>query len=166
LASNVYECLFILDSNRYARDPNTVAATIPVMVQDLGGEVLANRLWTEQRLAYPIKGNRKGTYWLTYFRLDAEKVSQFNRACQLNDYILRNLVVQVDPRLVDVLVSHALGKSGAPKDEGVKPSAEKTTTKERPESAGATEKKEATDGAPADAPPVEPATVEGGETKP
>jgi small subunit ribosomal protein S6 len=114
LANNVYECLFILDSNRYARDPHAVSGTLPGIVQNLGGEVLANRLWTEQKLAYPIRGHRKGTYWLTYFRLDSGKVGEFNRACQLNENILRNLVVRVEPRLVDVLVSHALGKRATP----------------------------------------------------
>lgn len=110
MANNVYECLFILDPNRYARDPHAVTATIPTMVETLGGEILANRLWTEQKLCYPIKGHRKGTYWLTYFRLDSRRIPEFNRACQLNDSVLRNLVIRIDPRLVDVLVSHALGK--------------------------------------------------------
>ena len=110
MARNVYECLFILDSNRYARDPNGVSAAIPEMVKNLSGEVLANRLWNEQRLAYPINGHRKGTYWLTYFRLESTRLSEFNRACQLNDNILRNLTLKVDPRLVDTLVDHALGK--------------------------------------------------------
>jgi small subunit ribosomal protein S6 len=111
LAQNVYECLFILDSNRYARDPNGVSAAIPEMVAKLDGEVLANRLWNEQRLAYPIDGHRKGTYWLTYFRIESTRLSEFNRACQLNDNILRNLTLKVDPRLVDTLVAHALGKA-------------------------------------------------------
>lgn len=111
MAQNVYECLFILDSNRYARDPNGVSAAIPEMVEKLGGEVLANRLWNEQRLAYPIDGHRKGTYWLTYFRIESTRLSEFNRACQLNDNILRNLTLKVDPRLVDTLVAHASGKS-------------------------------------------------------
>lgn len=114
MAQNVYECLFIFDSNRYARDPNKVAAAIPAMVEELNGEVLANRLWNEQRLAYPIKGQRKGTYWLTYFRLESERVTEFNRACRLNDNILRNLTLKVDPRLVDALVSHAQGTPAAP----------------------------------------------------
>lgn len=116
LAQNVYECLFIFDSNRYARDPNGVSAAVPEMVENLGGEVLANRLWNEQRLAYPINGHRKGTYWLTYFRLESTRLSEFNRACQLNDNILRNLTVKVDPRLVDTLVAHALGKVAEVRD--------------------------------------------------
>ena len=109
MAQNVYECLFIFDANRYARDPNNVAGAIPKMVEELDGEILASRLWNEQRLAYPINGQRKGTYWLTYFRLNSDRVTEFNRACQLNDNILRNLTLKVDPRLVDALVSHASG---------------------------------------------------------
>jgi small subunit ribosomal protein S6 len=83
--------LFILDSNRYARDASGVSGTIPSMIEKLGGEVLANRLWNEQKLAYPIKGHRKGTYWLTYFRLDSARLTEFNRQCRLNENILRNL---------------------------------------------------------------------------
>jgi len=119
--------LFILDANRYARDPNGVSGAIPEMIQKLDGEVLANRLWNEQRLAYPIRGQRKGTYWLTYFRLDSSRLSEFTRACQLNDNILRNLVLKVDPRLVDVLVSHAQGKSAEPEPESAD-----TASKEEP----------------------------------
>ncbi|MEO8494279.1 MAG: 30S ribosomal protein S6 [Planctomycetota bacterium] len=111
MAQNVYECLFILDPNRYARDPNGVSAAIPEMVEKFDGEVLANRLWNEQRLAYPINGHRKGTYWLTYFRLESTRLHEFNRACQLNENILRNLTIKVDPRLVDTLVAHASGKA-------------------------------------------------------
>lgn len=114
LAQNFYECLYILDSNRYARDPNGISASIPEMIEGLEGEVLASRLWNEQRLAYPINGQRKGTYWLTYFRLDSTRLSEFNRACQLNENILRNLTLKVDPRLIDALVAHALGKTVAP----------------------------------------------------
>lgn len=114
MAQNVYECLFILDSNRYARDPNGVSGAIPEMIEKLDGEILANRLWNEQRLAYPINGQRKGTYWLTYFRLDSSRVTEFNRACQLDSNIVRNLTLKVDPRLVDALVSHAKGESVAP----------------------------------------------------
>ena len=117
MAQNVYECMFILNSNRYARDPGGVSGKIPEMVEDCSGEVLASRLWTEQKLAYAIDGHRKGTYWLSYFRMDSQQVVKFNRACQLNDDILRNLTLKVDPRLVDALVAHARGESLPAHDE-------------------------------------------------
>ena len=110
MATNVYECLFILDPNRYARDPHGVSATIPDMIKKVSGEILANRLWNEQKLAYPINGHRKGTYWLTYFRVDSTRLVTFNRSCKLNDYVMRHMVTKIDPRLVDILVAHALGE--------------------------------------------------------
>ncbi len=119
MPQNVYECLFILDSNKYARDPNGVAAEIPAMIEKLGGEVMVSRLWNEQKLAYPINGHRKGTYWLTYFRLESTTLPQFTRECQLNGNILRHLALKIDPRLVDVLVAHARGENVhvAPEDD-------------------------------------------------
>jgi small subunit ribosomal protein S6 len=118
LADNVYECLFILDSNRYARDPGGVSGGIAQMVDKLDGSMLASRLWNEQKLAYTIRGQRKGTYWLTYFRLSSDRLTEFNRACQLNDHVLRNLTLKVEPRLVEALVAHAQGKSTSRSDEG------------------------------------------------
>jgi len=108
LAKQVYEAMFIFDSNRFARDPNGISGAIATMVQKFGGEILASRLWEERRLAYPINGQRKGTYWLTYFRLDSRELTNFNRESQLNESILRSLVLKVDARIVDALVSHAL----------------------------------------------------------
>lgn len=110
LAQNVYECLSIYDSNSFARDQAGVGGKIAKLVQSCGGEVLASRLWSEQRLAYPIRGHRKGTYWLTYFRVESSKLTAFTRACRLEDDILRSLTLRVDPRLVEALVAHAEGK--------------------------------------------------------
>lgn len=107
MARNVYEGMFILDSNRYARDAAGVSGQIPEMITKLGGEMLANRLWEDRRLAYPIKGQRKGTYWLTYFRLDSNQLTTLNRECQINDNILRTMFLKVEPRIVEVLVQHA-----------------------------------------------------------
>jgi len=105
--------MFILDSNRYARDPNGVATKLHEMIESCGGELLASRLWNEQKLAYQIRKHRKGTYWLTYFRMESTKLNELTRACQLNDNVLRNLTLAVDERLVDALVAHARGETAA-----------------------------------------------------
>ena len=107
MAENVYEGMFILDSNRYARDPSGVAGMVEKLVKEIDGNLLVSRLWEERRLAYPIKGHRKGTYWLFYFRADSEQIAPLNRQCQINDEILRHLFLKIDPRIVDALVSHA-----------------------------------------------------------
>ena len=115
MAQNVYECMLIYDSNSYARDPAGVGGKIAKIIDHFGGEVLVSRLWNEQRLAYPIKGQRKGAYWLTYFRADSTKLADFRRACRLEDDILRSLTLRVDPRLVEALVAHAKGERLLPR---------------------------------------------------
>lgn len=105
---NTYEGLFIFDSNRYARDPAGVAGQVAEAVRRNGGELLVSRLWEERRLAYPIKGHRKGTYWLTYFRMEGRKLADLDRDCRLNDVVLRHLFVKIDARIADAVVQHAL----------------------------------------------------------
>jgi small subunit ribosomal protein S6 len=99
--------MFILDSNRYSRDASGVSSQLSEMITKHGGTVLVSRLWEERRLAYPIGGHRKGTYWLAYFRLDSSHLTTINRECHLNENIIRSLFLKVDPRIVDALVSHA-----------------------------------------------------------
>jgi small subunit ribosomal protein S6 len=99
--------MFILDSNRYARDAAGTVAEIPTAIEQFGGKMLASRLWEERRLAYPIKGHRKGTYWLTYFQLPGDQVTSLNRQFQLNESIIRSLMLKIEPRIADAMVQHA-----------------------------------------------------------
>jgi small subunit ribosomal protein S6 len=101
--------MLILDSNRYSRDQAGVSGQIAKFVKNAGGEILVSRLWEERRLAYPIEGHRKGTYWLSYFKLDSRQVAGIERECQLSESILRALILKVEPRIADALVAHALG---------------------------------------------------------
>ena len=107
---NVYETLFLLDSNHYSRDPGGISASLTEMFESLGGNVMASRLWQEQKLAYPINGHQKGTYWLTYTELDPSKLVEFSRSCQLSEPIIRQMTLKVEPRLVEPMLAHARGE--------------------------------------------------------
>jgi small subunit ribosomal protein S6 len=105
--SNVYEAMIIFDSNRYARERAGLPAEIEKMIQAGAGEVLVSRLWEERRLAYAINGQRKGTYWLIYFRGPSSMLTALNREWEIHEGILRHLVLKVHPHLVDVVLEHA-----------------------------------------------------------
>ena len=107
MAEYIYEGLFILNSNRYGRDPEGVAGSIQSLIEKQDGKVLVSRLWEERRLAYSIDGQRKGTYWLTYFRVDGEKIAELNQQANRDDNFLRHLVIRIDPRIADALINHA-----------------------------------------------------------
>lgn len=116
MADNVYEGLFIFDSNKFARDHDALPKVVEEMITSEGGEVVVSRLWEERRLAYPINNQRKGTYWLMYFRSDSQKITELNRKCALNESLLRHLVLKIHPRLVEPILAHA---SDAPSEEEV-----------------------------------------------
>jgi small subunit ribosomal protein S6 len=115
LAENtpVYEGLFILDSNQFARDRDSLARKVEGLVEEAEGEILVSRLWEERRLAFPIKGQRKGAYWLMYFRLPTPRLKELTRACEINDSILRQLFVKLPPSLVEPIIAHAKGETSA-----------------------------------------------------
>lgn len=108
MATNVYEGMFILDSGRHGRDPEGAPGQIAKVIQEAGGEMLVSRLWEERRLAFSIRGQRKGTYWLTYFRLPPDNLATIRQRFQLSESIVRMLFLKVDPKIVDTLVAHAL----------------------------------------------------------
>lgn len=104
----VYEGMFILDAGKYSRDAAGLTQQINDLVSQFGGTMLAARLWDERKLAYPIKGHKKGVYWLTYFRMPGENLTGLERQCEITDDIIRKLVLKVDDRIADALVQHAL----------------------------------------------------------
>lgn len=111
LSATVYECMHILDSNRYARDPSGVQESVDSTVTKFDGEILVSRLWNEQKLAYLVDGHRKGTYWLSYIRIEGSRLVEMERAFQLNENVLRTLTLRLDERLVQPMVAHALGET-------------------------------------------------------
>ena len=107
MAEYIYEGLFILNSNRYARDPEAVSGVLQTLIEKQEGSIIVSRLWEERRLAYSINGQRKGTYWLIYFKMDGERIAALNQQANRGDDLLRHLIIRIDPRIADTLVSHA-----------------------------------------------------------
>ena len=110
-SKNTYETLLIVDSNHYARDPGGISKQISDIVTAAGGEVLVNRLWMEQKLAYPIDKHQKGTYWLTYYEIDGVAIPKIDRALQLCEPVIRHLTVRLEPVLVEPILANARGES-------------------------------------------------------
>jgi len=119
LADNkaVYEGLFILDANRLARDREKLPGEINGLIQAAGGEIEVSRLWEERRLAYPINGQRKGAYWITYFHLPTQKMVELTHSCELQEGVLRQLFVRLPDPLVEPILNHAKGIVTEPEPE-------------------------------------------------
>jgi small subunit ribosomal protein S6 len=108
--ANTYETLLILDSNHYARDPGGIAKQIEQIIDTAGGTVLVNRLWMEQKLAYPINKHQKGTYWLAYYEIEGPAIPKIDRALHLNEAVMRHMTIKLEPRLVEPILANARGE--------------------------------------------------------
>src|SRR5262245_42653281 len=130
MPANVYECMFLLDTNKVAGDVTAAAQQIRTVLERNEAEILASRPWDERRLAYPVKGHKKGLYYLTYFRMDGKNLLNVERDFALNEMVLRSLVLRIDPKHVETLLAiardeHALALQVAPEpSEGGEPVSE------------------------------------------
>ncbi len=106
----VYEGMFILDANRLARDREGLPRELASAIEEAGGQMELSRLWEERRLAYPIKGQRKGAYWITYFRLPTTNLADLTRQLELKEGVLRHLFVRLPDSLVEPILEHAKGE--------------------------------------------------------
>ena len=121
MAASVYECMFLLDTGKVSGDVPTAAKQLHALLERNHAEILASRPWDERRLAYPVKGFKKGLYYLTYFRSEGKNLAAIEHDFSLNEMILRTLVLRVDPKLVDRLLAvardeHALALQAVPEE--------------------------------------------------
>src|SRR5262249_20270369 len=106
----VYECMFLLDTNKVAGDVASAEAQLLNLVQKHNAEPLAHRPWDERRLAYPIDKHKKGLYYLMYFRTEGKNLVNIERDIAMNEMIIRSLILKIDPKLVDTMLALAKGE--------------------------------------------------------
>lgn len=106
MAASVYECMFILDTAKMG-EVSAAEKQLTTILEKNNAEVLVKRPWDERRFSYPINNQKKGLYYLTYFRSEGKNVAAIERDCALSEMILRMMVLRIDPKLVDTMLSLA-----------------------------------------------------------
>jgi len=108
LPVNTYEGMFLLDSTKTAASWDDAVQKVHDILNKHQAEIVASRHWDERRLAYPVEGQKKGTYLLTFFRSEGSKLHDIEADCRLSDLILRDLILKVHPKLVEARVNQAM----------------------------------------------------------
>ena len=91
----LYEGLFLLAQSATA---DLAAATEAVrnMITRHGGEILILRKWDERKLAYTIRGQKRGLYLITYFKAPSSALTAIDRDAVLSEIVLRAMVIKAD----------------------------------------------------------------------
>lgn len=92
----MYEGLFLIDNARAITEWDNVVNQIHVVLQKNDAEVLKTEKWGEKKLAYKIKGHRRGTYLLIHFNAKSNVITTIKRDFQFVDSIIRFLIVKDD----------------------------------------------------------------------
>lgn len=66
------------------------------LISSSGGQITARNDWGKRRLAYPIRKINEGIYASLQLSLPAPAVRTVERALQLNDDVMRYLVIRLE----------------------------------------------------------------------
>lgn len=114
---NVYEGMYIFDMGA-AADFSNVEKEVHRLMERAGAELLVCTRWDDRRLAYEIKGHKRGCYVLTYFKAPPEKMTALERDARLSEKILRVLFVRADGVTREQMLSPPAPGSDSPRPRG------------------------------------------------
>ena len=101
-----YEILYIIN-------PNFEQGKIDEIITEVGGKlektkstIINHIIWGKNRLAYPIKNQKYGTYILLQFQDgNRDKINDFYTWMKLNTLVLRHMTIRLDnrPEVVEMI---------------------------------------------------------------
>ena len=91
--TKLFEGMFLFDSNLVSRDWPGLEAHVQDLLAKNGAEPVYSERWPDRKHAYEIKGCKKRTYYLVYFRAPTTANDGLRRDTELSERILRLLVL-------------------------------------------------------------------------
>ncbi len=94
-AMNQYEAMFLMGPKGTA-EPEASMAMCRGIIERHGGKVLVLKKWDERKLMYEIGGQKRGTYYISFFTAPGSAVAGIERDVKLSEDFLRVLVLKAD----------------------------------------------------------------------
>jgi len=99
---NVYEGMFLFPQSASADLGGAVDHVKSILARS-EAEIVSLVKWDERRLAYDIKGNKRGIYLLAYFKAPAANLARIERDCNLSEQLLRSMVLRAEHVAAEVM---------------------------------------------------------------
>jgi small subunit ribosomal protein S6 len=87
--------MFILSPSLDEEQENALVEKLANVVKTDGGEVLETKRWGKRRLAYDIKGESEGTYWVMTFKAPAIAPEELRRIVKITEGFLRDIIIDL-----------------------------------------------------------------------
>jgi len=104
-----YEGLFLFPQSA-AADLQEASDHVMEILHRAGAQIISFKKWDERRLAYEVKGNKRGLYFLVYFKANGSKIAGVERDCSLSEKLLRAMITRAD-QVTDEMMQAAEGRA-------------------------------------------------------
>ena len=106
---HLYEGMFLVDSGKFAMDPESVTNDILAVLKKAGATVVAHRPWQDGKLAYEINGMKKGLHYIVCFTMAGSGMKTLVRQSHLSETIVRQMVIRHPQNIFDATVAAISG---------------------------------------------------------
>jgi len=90
-----YEGMFLFDTT-VTRDWEVIETELRRIMDRAEAKIIVCSKWDERKLAYEIRGRKRGIYALVFFEADSQRIGDIERDVQLSDSIMRCLIQRVE----------------------------------------------------------------------
>ena len=91
-----YEGMVLVDPTAHAEDPESVEGGVKALLEKHGAKIHQLQRWDERKLAYEIKGHKRGVYLLAYLEMPGENVDAFRKEAAITELILRQMLIRLE----------------------------------------------------------------------
>jgi small subunit ribosomal protein S6 len=95
-SKKLYEGLFLLSQQTLSNGLASGIDTIQTMLDRAEASTIALGKWDERKLAYPIEGQKRGTFFLAVFEVDPLQIANIERDCNLSEDVLRVMFLRAE----------------------------------------------------------------------
>lgn len=91
-----YEIMFIVKTTMESEKIKGTIENMKKIITDGKGKIVETKEMGERKLAYPIKKELNGYYYVLKVEATSEVVSEFDRRASIDEVILRHLIIKLD----------------------------------------------------------------------
>lgn len=91
-----YETMFIVKPTLTAEEIASQIETVRANIEKNGGEIVSADDMGSRELAYEIQKNKRGYYYLVYFKAPTEAILELERNYRINENILRFIFIKYE----------------------------------------------------------------------
>ena len=91
-----YELMFVVRPTLEEEATLNVLTNMKKILEEKNAKIVSEKNMGRRELAYEVKGFKNGNYFLLVVEATPEAVKEFDRVANINEDVIRHIVVRVD----------------------------------------------------------------------